>query len=128
MIFTGKRLSWSLFLIKLPTWGPATLLKRDSNTGVLLKTHFVEEDLPCFWLQQSYISIFREITNSKFQGQHADNLISVDMKVYALQVKQTGFHFFQGSYLLNHQTMFFLHKYSHSESFQFRLSCLFLYT
>ena len=31
-IFTEKQLCWSLFLIK--TWRPATLLKRDSNTGV----------------------------------------------------------------------------------------------
>ena len=34
--FTGKNLCWSLFLIKLQTWGPATLLKRDSNTDVFL--------------------------------------------------------------------------------------------
>ena len=33
-IFTEKRLRWSLFLIKLQTWRPKTLLKRDSNTGV----------------------------------------------------------------------------------------------
>ena len=35
-IFAGKHLGWSLFLIKLQTFRPATLLKRDSNTGVLL--------------------------------------------------------------------------------------------
>ena len=35
-IFTGKQLSWSLFLIKLQVGGPATSLKRDSNTGVFL--------------------------------------------------------------------------------------------
>ena len=35
-IFTGKQLCWSLFLIKLRPWRPATLLKRDSNTGVFL--------------------------------------------------------------------------------------------
>ena len=34
--FTGKHLCWSLFLIKLKAWEPATLLKRDSNTGVFL--------------------------------------------------------------------------------------------
>ena len=33
---TGKRLGWSLFLIKLKPWRPATLLNRDSNTGVFL--------------------------------------------------------------------------------------------
>ena len=32
--FTGKHLRWSLFLIKLKAFKPATLLKRDSNTGV----------------------------------------------------------------------------------------------
>ena len=35
-IFTGKNLCWSLFLIKLQAFMHATLLKRDSNTGVLL--------------------------------------------------------------------------------------------
>ena len=33
-IFAGKHLCWSLFLIKLQR--PATLLKRDSGTGVFL--------------------------------------------------------------------------------------------
>ena len=33
-VFTGKQLCWSLFLIKF--FRPATLLKRDSNTGVFL--------------------------------------------------------------------------------------------
>ena len=34
-MFTGKRLCWSLFLM-LQAFGLATLLKRDSNTGVFL--------------------------------------------------------------------------------------------
>ena len=34
--FTGKRLRWSLFLIKLQAPRSATLLKRDSNTDVFL--------------------------------------------------------------------------------------------
>ena len=34
--FTGKQLCWSLFLIKLQSWRPETLLKRNSNTGVFL--------------------------------------------------------------------------------------------
>ena len=34
--FTGKHLSWSLFLIKLQAFKSATLLKTDSNTGVVL--------------------------------------------------------------------------------------------
>ena len=35
-MFTGKRLCWIYFFIKLQGWGPAILLKRDSNTCVLL--------------------------------------------------------------------------------------------
>ena len=34
--FSGKHLCWSLVLIKLQAFRPATLLKRDSNTGVIL--------------------------------------------------------------------------------------------
>ena len=33
---TEKHLCWSLFLIKMEALGPATLLKRDSNTDVFL--------------------------------------------------------------------------------------------
>ena len=35
-IFTGKQLCWSLFLIKLRDFSPATLLERDSNAGAFL--------------------------------------------------------------------------------------------
>ena len=35
-IFTGKHLCWSYFLIKLLASRSATVLKRDSNTGVFL--------------------------------------------------------------------------------------------
>ena len=34
--FTRKHLCWNLFLIKLNDFGPATLLKRESNTGAFL--------------------------------------------------------------------------------------------
>ena len=34
--FTRKQLCWSILFIKLLAWRPATLLKRDSNTGVFL--------------------------------------------------------------------------------------------
>ena len=34
--FTRKQPCWSLFLITLQAWKPATLLKGDSNTGVFL--------------------------------------------------------------------------------------------
>ena len=36
VIFIVKYLCWSLFLIKLQNFRPATLLKSDSNTGVFL--------------------------------------------------------------------------------------------
>ena len=36
--FTGKYLCGSLFLIKLQALRPATLLKRDSNTGFFFET------------------------------------------------------------------------------------------
>ena len=35
--FTGKHLCWSLFLIQLQVFRPATLLKRDSNAGAFLR-------------------------------------------------------------------------------------------
>ena len=35
-IYTGKQLRWSLFLVKLLAFSPATLLKRDSSTEVFL--------------------------------------------------------------------------------------------
>ena len=35
-IFTEKHLYWSLFVIKLQVLRPATLLKRDSNTGIFV--------------------------------------------------------------------------------------------
>ena len=34
--FTGKHLCWDLFFTKLQALSPATLLKKDSNTGVFL--------------------------------------------------------------------------------------------
>ena len=34
--FTGKHLCWSLFLINLQAFRSATLLNKDSNTGVIL--------------------------------------------------------------------------------------------
>ena len=54
--FTGKHLCWSLFLIKLrEDLGPATLLKRDSNTDVFLlnfKNTFFTEYLRRMLLQR----------------------------------------------------------------------------
>ena len=34
-IFTGKHLCWSFFVIKLPAYKPANLLKRDSKTNAM---------------------------------------------------------------------------------------------
>ena len=58
---TGKHLCWSFFLIKMQVSRPATLLKRDSNTGVFLlnlrnfRTPFFAELL--WWLLlKSYTS------------------------------------------------------------------------
>ena len=34
--FAGEHMCWSLFLIQLQALSTATLLKRDSNTGVFL--------------------------------------------------------------------------------------------
>ena len=39
-ILTGKHLCYGLFLIKFKGWRPAILLKRDSNTGVVLVKFF----------------------------------------------------------------------------------------
>ena len=36
VIFTGKHLRWSLFVIKLPACKPVNLLERDSSTNVFL--------------------------------------------------------------------------------------------
>ena len=38
-IFTGKRLCWSLFLIKLLDFRPGNLFKRDSQASVFLCAH-----------------------------------------------------------------------------------------
>ena len=45
-IFTGKRLCWSLFLIKLLDFRPATLFKRDSLTGAFLYAHYENSNTP----------------------------------------------------------------------------------
>ena len=65
--FTGKHLSRSLFLIKLQAWRPATLLKRDSDTGVFLwnlrnfyNTFFYRTLLcGCFWVLIDFASSTR---------------------------------------------------------------------
>ena len=63
-IFKGKRLSRSLFLIKLQASSPAALLKRDSNSGIFLwilrnflRTAFFIEHIQ--WLVLNAISHLR---------------------------------------------------------------------
>ena len=41
-IFVGKNLFGVSFLIKLQTWRPATVLKRDSNTGAEYCENFLK--------------------------------------------------------------------------------------
>ena len=63
LIFSGKHLCWSLFLIKLWAVSSATLLKRHSNTGVLLwiLQHFENRKFwrksvkGCFWIMSRQI-------------------------------------------------------------------------
>ena len=43
--FTGKHLFWSLFLKKLQGWGPATLSKGDSNTGISVEVFEIFKDI-----------------------------------------------------------------------------------
>ena len=57
-VFTGKHLSWGLFLIKLWAFRPTNFLKRDSNTGVswwyckFSRVVFLYTSGGCLW--QSY--------------------------------------------------------------------------
>ena len=43
--FTGKHLFWSLFLKRLQGWGPATLSKGDSNTGISVEVFEIFKDI-----------------------------------------------------------------------------------
>ena len=61
--FTGKNLCWSLFLIKLLFWGPATLLKKTPTQVVsckvckLFKNNYFEEHL---WMSTSKFHLKRD--------------------------------------------------------------------
>ena len=71
VIFTGKHLCWSLFLIKLQAWG---LQQRcfPVNTAKIFKNSFFYRTPPLAAFDYSNQSkIFQEITASKLQGQHA---------------------------------------------------------
>ena len=66
-IFTGKYLCCNFFLIKLRAWRTETLLKRDSNTGAVLRIlrNFYEQLLwrtsanGCFWKRGTDFLIMR---------------------------------------------------------------------
>ena len=85
-IFTGKHLCWSLFLIKLQAWRPATILKRDSNTDVslwiiqkFLRTAFCLEPLFPWLLSTEDLSriercdhaMIRWLCNVKIEQKHS---------------------------------------------------------
>ena len=60
--FTGKHLFWSLFLKRLQGWGPATLSKGDSNTGISVEVFEIFKDISFFtkhlrWLLLVIISL-----------------------------------------------------------------------
>ena len=61
-IFTEKHLCWSLFLIKLQARSPATLFKRDSNTGVFL---WILRN-GCKWLFLSTLQV-KNLSNSHME-------------------------------------------------------------
>ena len=63
-IFTGKHPCWSLFFIKLQTFGPATSLKRDSYTPVFLLQNFEEHLFS--GISESSNVIIRPIVNFLF--------------------------------------------------------------
>ena len=75
--FTGKHLCWSLFLIKLQALRPATLLKKDSNTGVYLwnlrifNNTFFKEHFQWLFLYVLYYSNYQylqaDIENSRWE-------------------------------------------------------------
>ena len=71
-MFTGKHQCWSLFLINMQDWRPATLLKRDSNIGVsptfakFLRTPIFTEHIRWLLLEISHYSLFIEFENDEW--------------------------------------------------------------
>ena len=78
-IFTGKHMCWSLFLIKLKSWRPATLLKEDSNTLVFQ------------WILQNFQGhlFWRTFANGCFCTQVACHKIPTNKTRYSLQQDQS---------------------------------------
>ena len=79
--FTGKKLRWSLFLIKLQAFRSATLLKRNSNIGVFLK------NLQNFWehlfLQNTYCGYFSSrpcLVARKLPNNHLGDPLAIERR------------------------------------------------
>ena len=73
-ILTGKHLCWSLFLIKLQAFKPATLLKRDPNTSVFLR--ILRNCEKSAFYRTSLVTAFHSY------GTALDPLFSVDKQYY----------------------------------------------
>ena len=74
IIFTGKNLRWSLFLITLQAFRAATLLKSDSNTGFFsvnsvkfVKTAFLQDTCGGCFCTAHYPSYIDKKIKSTFQ-------------------------------------------------------------
>ena len=72
--FTGKSLCWSLFLIKLQFWGPATLLKKTPTQVLsceickLFKSNNFEEHLWVFASKGTATQVFSREFNELFKS------------------------------------------------------------
>ena len=77
--FTGEHLCWSLFLVKLQGWRPATLLKRNTNTGTFvwnlwnLQERLFSQNISdgCFWTATS--SFPGELITTKVMSAHKND-------------------------------------------------------
>ena len=78
VIFTGKNLCWSHFLIKLQASRPETLLKKDSNTVFsceyceIFKSTCFEEHLP----PAASVNYFVKLINDRYSVQNKISLFS----------------------------------------------------
>ena len=110
-IFAEKHLCWSLFLINLQAWRPATLLKRDPNTGIFLwilphfQQYHCEEHLRTPASADWRIIILDCIGNRDeifTLGTPINRLISLNHRKCFTKVKLNfSFAFFPGSYITN---------------------------
>ena len=87
VIFTGKHLCWSLFTIKLLAFRQATILKRDSNTGVFL--WILESFKNNFFVEQlgGYFCSFQETLSGRIFGDKS-KLISSTFLSYQRKINE----------------------------------------